>query len=163
MYFRNSFKHVFCLPQHCFHPSSNCILRTCVPHSESRCRKLLLKGTERTGISCSPFFRSVYANQTQTKENKATEARCPPWTPLTGCRHSRVIPDRGEQMLGLTPTPSGLRLGDVEKENRKKGYSTGYHPKGKLHTSPEENEKQVFSGLVGHCEAIGQGPSPWGM
>lgn len=39
---------------------------------------------------------------------------------LAGCRHSRVIPDHAEQMLGLTPTPSGLRLGDVEKENRKR-------------------------------------------
>lgn len=58
-------------------------------------------------------------------------------------------------MLGLTPTPSGLGLGDVEKENRKKGYSTGYRPKGKLHTSPEENEKQVFSELVGLWEATG--------
>lgn len=61
-----------------------------------------------------------------------------------------MILDHAEQMLGLTPTPSGLRLGDVEKENRKKGYTTGYRPKGELHTSPEENEKQVFSGLVGN-------------
>ena len=56
-----------------------------------------------------------------------------------------MIPDHEEQMLGLTPTPSGLRLEDVEKESRKKCYNTGYRPKGKIHTSPEENEKQVFS------------------
>ena len=74
MYFRNILKHVFCLPQHCFNPSSNCILRTCVLHSKSRFINLSLKGTKRKGISCSPFFRSVYANQMQTKENKTVEA-----------------------------------------------------------------------------------------
>ena len=64
-------------------------------------------------------------------------------------------------MLGLTWTPSGVRLEDVKKENREKGYSTGtgYSPKGKIHTSPEENEKQVFSWLVGNGEAVGQGPT----
>lgn len=56
-----------------------------------------------------------------------------------------MIPDHEGQMSGLTPTPSGLRLEDGEKERRKKGYNTGYHPKGKIHTSPEANEKQVFS------------------
>lgn len=66
---------------------------------------------------------------------------------LTDCRTWRVILDHEEQMLGLTQTPSGVRLEDVEKESREKGYSigAGYSPKGKFHTSPEENEKQVFS------------------
>ena len=63
MYFRNILKHVFCLAQHCFNPSSNCILETCVLHSKSRFINLSLKGTKRKGISCSPFCRSVYANQ----------------------------------------------------------------------------------------------------
>lgn len=50
-------------------------------------------------------------------------------------------------MLGLTWTPSGVRLEDVKRENTEKGYSTGtgYSPKGKIHTSQEKNEKQVFS------------------
>lgn len=60
--------------------------------------------------------------------------------------------DCDEQTLGLTWTPSRVQLEDIEKESREKGYSTGkgYGPEGKIHTSSEESEMQVFSWLVGH-------------
>lgn len=58
------------------------------------------------------------------------------------------IPDHAEQMLGLTPTPSGLRLGDVEKENRKRGYTTGCRPKGELHTSLKRMKSRCSLGWL---------------
>lgn len=51
---------------------------------------------------------------------------------LAGCSNSRVILDRKEQMLGLIPTPSGLRLEDVKKESRRRVIAQVIAPREKF-------------------------------
>ena len=73
-------------------------------------------------------------------------------TSVTDCRDSAEILGQEEQRSGLTGTPSEVRLEDVDKENQGKcqSPSTGFFPQGETSHSPEENEKQVFSWLVGN-------------